>query len=258
MGAISAIILLGCLSASFACARQLVVLLFDLNARHGLPNREHIRQVVRDRCHMIISAPLPGRFLKRSREQRRAEELRREMPNVLRLLSIALESGSSISTALRYAANNSSGALADELKRSIWDIDAGQGFDEALEKLRNRTGGSEFAFLATAMEIQHRSGGSLADILDNVSEMLKQSSELEEDLQTKTAQGRLSSRIVALMPFALLAILSFFSPGYLGGFLASPLGACLFITACLLELLGFFLVRRALVIDFSADLEGSA
>lgn len=177
------------------------------------------------------------------------------MPELLRLLCIALDSGSSLVMALRYAADNCDEPLAGELKRTVWDLESGQGFDEALEKLRGRTGGSEFAYLAVAMEIQHQSGGSLTTILQNVSTLLQQAAELKGDLRTKTAQGRLSSRIVALMPFALLGILSVFSPGYLTGFLASPLGICLFALAMLLEATGILLVRRALAIDFTVDLE---
>ena len=58
-----------------------------------------------------------------------------------------------------------------------------------------------------------------------------------------------------LLGFALLGILSVFSPGYLTGFLASPLGICLFALAMLLEATGILLVRRALAIDFTVDLE---
>ena len=159
--------------------------------------------------------------------------------------------------ALRYAADNCDDPLAGELKRTVWDLEAGQGFDEALENLRARTGGSEFAYLAVAMEIQHQSGSSLTNILENVSTLLQQSAELKEELRTKTAQGRLSSRIVALVPFVLLGILSIFSPGYLVEFLSSPLGICLFALAMLLEVAGVLLVRRALAIDFTVDLEGA-
>ena len=90
-----------------------------------------------------------------------------------------------------------------------------------------------------------------------MSTLLQQSAELKEELRTKTAQGRLSSRIVALVPFVLLGILSIFSPGYLVEFLSSPLGICLFALAMLLEVAGVLLVRRALAIDFTVDLEGA-
>lgn len=254
MGAIGAVLLLGSLIATFACIYRTTLLV--MHARPGA-KLAHVdrRLMFEDAKARIASTKLLAPVLGKAREKKRIEELQKGMPEVLRLLCIALESGSSLVMALRYAANNCEDPLASELKRTVWDLEAGQGFDEALEKLRARTGGSEFAYLAVAMEIQHQSGGSLANILESVSTLLQQSAELKEDLHTKTTQGRLSSRIVALMPFALLGILSTFSPGYLVEFLSSPLGVCLFALAILLEVVGVLLVRRALAIDFTVDLE---
>ena len=102
------------------------------------------------------------------------------------------------------------------------------------------------------MEIQHRSGGSLGEVLASVSDSLRQSAELEEELRTKTTQGRLSARIVAWMPLALAALITVLSPGYFGAFFSSPLGIALLITALLLEVAGVLLVKKALAVDLSA------
>ena len=244
MGAISAVLLFASIIATFLCVRKAVPLLAHLRRTLPLAHVDR-RLVLEDAKGRIASTRLLAPILGKAREKKRAEELQKGMPELLRLLCIALDSGSSLVMALRYAADNCDEPLAGELKRTVWDLESGQG----------RTGGSEFAYLAVAMEIQHQSGGSLTTILQNVSTLLQQAAELKEDLRTKTAQGRLSSRIVALMPFALLGILSVFSPGYLTGFLASPLGICLFALAMLLEATGILLVRRALAIDFTVDLE---
>lgn len=256
MGAISAVLLLGGLIATFTCIYKTMLLVMSAlpGAKLAHVDKQLLLENAKDR---VSSAKLLAPVLGKARERKRVEELQKGMPEVLRLLCIALESGSSLVMALRYAADNCDDPLAGELKRTVWDLEAGQGFDEALENLRARTGSSEFAYLAVAMEIQHQSGGSLTSILENVSTLLQQSAELKEELRAKTAQGRLSSRIVALVPFVLLGILSIFSPGYLVEFLSSPLGICLFALAMLLEVAGVLLVRRALAIDFTVDLEGA-
>lgn len=256
MGAISAALLVLALLTCFYCAfciasRMYMRFVHDKTERHR--KRSSLRQAAKDR--IMGFAPLAKTVDKLS-SKRRAEEFERDLPEVLRLLCTALESGASLTMALRYAADNCDEPLASELKRTVWDLEAGQGFDEAIENLRGRTGGAEFSYLAICMEIQHSSGGSLREILNSTAEMLKQSAELKEDLRTKTTQGRLSSKIVALMPFALLAILSLFSPGYLSVFFESALGILLFVLALVLEAAGVMLVWRALKIDFSVDLEG--
>lgn len=254
MGAISALILLAALAMTFEGARRLALICF--NQLHMRQIGLHSGKIILDHMRKWSLTIKPyERLVNRLRLRKRTEEFERGMPEVLRLLCIALESGSSLVLALRYAADNCDEPLASELKRTVWDLEAGQGFDEALDKLRSRTGGTEFAYLAVAMEIQHQSGGSLTDILTSVSTMLQQSASLKEDLRTKTTQGRLSCRVVAIMPFALLALLSLFSPDYLSSFLSSPLGILLFALALLLEGAGIVLVRRAVAIDFTVDLE---
>jgi tight adherence protein B len=193
-------------------------------------------------------------FVLRRQEKKRLRELRREMPEALRLLCIALDSGQSLVKALLYAANNCQEPLALELKQAVWDLEAGHGFDEAMENLRSRSGGSEFAYLAVAMEIQHRSGGSLTGVLATVSKALSDSFDMDEELKTKTTQGRLSARIVATMPIILLMILSLFSQNYFGLFFSSSLGILMLIVAIVLEFVGVLFVRRTLAIDFSSGI----
>ena len=194
----------------------------------------------------------------RRQQKRRAREMREAMPEMLRLLCIALDSGSSLVQALDYAASNCPEPLAGELQRAVWDMQAGQGFSEAMEKLRERAGGAEFSYLAVAMEVQHQTGSSLSDVLASVSQSLAGVAELEESLETQTTQGRLSARVVAIMPVAILALLSVLSPGYVTVFFESALGVCVFALAVLLELAGCVLVRKATSVDMGAGTLGGA
>ena len=256
MGTISAALLALALLACFYsvfCVSSRAYMCFARSRSERHRKGTSLRQTIKN--GVMGFAPF-ATIVDRLSRKKRSEEFERELPEVLRLLCTALESGASLTMALRYAADNCDEPLASELKRTVWDLEAGQGFDEAIENLRKRTGGAEFSYLAICMEIQHSSGGSLREILNSTAGMLKQSAELKEDLRTKTTQGRLSSRIVALMPFALLAILSLFSPGYLSIFFESALGILLFALALVLEAAGVVLVWRALKIDFSVDLEG--
>lgn len=255
MASIGAGLLLTGIIATFLSVKSLALLAAGPLARTWNDAKEHKNAPLALLQEALGNNKLYAKARRTFARRKHDDALQAAAPEAIRLLCISLESGSSLALALRYAANNCSEPLASELKRAVWDLEAGQSFNKALEGLRQRTGGTEFAYLAVAMEIQHQSGGSLAPILDNVASLLKQSSELKEELRTKTEQGRLSSRIVAVMPFLLLAVLSVFSPGYLSTFFSSPLGFCLLILALALELIGIVLVRRCLAIDFTLDFE---
>ena len=185
------------------------------------------------------------------------QQLRKGMPQAIRLICIALDSGASLNQALAYAADNSTGPIAKELKHAVWDVKAGRSFQEAMEALRARTGEGEFACLSVAMEIQHSCGGTLSVILASVSNMLEKSAELEEDLVTKTTQAQLSARVVAAMPVVVLALLSLVSPGFIVQFFKTSAGVFILALALLLEVTGAVLVRRSLAIDTGVGAMGT-
>lgn len=249
MALFSAFALLAALIACFVAARYAALAVFRGIA--ALRAGALTRTVRRGRARFVeLLARTPAhRVYKRAVDRKRQDAMRAALPDMLRLLCMALDSGSSLVKGIEYAANNCVEPLATELKRTVWDLEAGQGFDEAMEKLRARTGSDEFAYLAVAMEIQHRCGGSLSVVLADAAASLHKVAELEDALAAGTAQGRLSARIVALLPFVLLAVLSLFSPGYLASFFTSVLGVFMFALALVLEALGVVGVRRVLAVD---------
>lgn len=250
MGAVPACILTLVLAAVFLAVFQGVRALAGSAPWHALAHTRRLSRLSSGELReIVVQVPFASRVFERVHARRRARELERGMPEAIRLLCIALDAGSSLVKALEYAARNCDEPLAGELSRVVWDVQAGQGFDEAMEHLRARTGGTEFAYLAVAMEIQHRSGGSLGEVLRSVSSMLRQNAELDRDLRSKTAQARLSARVVACMPVVLLLILTLLTQNYLGLFFSSPLGVLMFASACALELLGIVLVRRGLCVQ---------
>lgn len=258
MAPISALLLVTALVAALAAGTAGAGALLGL----GRPSAQGARRALGRAADALVglagSVPLLRRSLDRRRAARRDLLYREQMPDALRLLCVALDAGSSLVKALEYAAENAEEPLAQELRRTVWDLQVGQGFDEAMAHLRERTGGAEFAYLAVAMEVQHRSGGSLADVLGTISASLRGSAELAESLRTQTAQGRLSARIVAAMPVAILGAFSMFAPSYLAMFVSGPLGIALLALAIALELCGVAWVRRSLSLDLSSHLGGDA
>ena len=220
--------------------------------------REHLANLCRSMARRSREMRPVAHILARREEHRRARALEAAAPEAFRSLAIALDAGSSLDGALEYAAENCAEPLASELKRVIWDLQAGQGFEEAMASFRSRAGSSELSYLAVAMEIQHRAGGGMRGVLGVAAEALRESAELERELDAQTAQGRLSARIVAALPAALALLISMFSPTYFAAFFSSALGFFLFVFALALEVVGVLAVRRLLSLDLSSGLGGGA
>lgn len=258
MGPLSALLLVVALVCTFVAARYLAYRGCSLASGGRAQIKASANRLLRLMALQVRRCQPVERAIVRVQQAKRAAALRAAMLEMLRLLCMALEAGSSLPKALEYAADNCEEPLSSELRHAVWDLKSGQGFDEAMGKLRERTGGTEISHLVVAMEIQHRTGGSLSNVLSAVADSLQKADELENTLQTQTAQGRLSARVVALMPLVILGMLLVVSPGYLAAFFSSPLGLLMFGFAVVLEAAGVVLVRRVLDIDLSGGaLEGT-
>ncbi len=265
MAAIPALMLIVALIASGYAAARWGQLVFQLVFRHreqkrvaglALPSQQQAEPKDRLMRHVYKFAgrfPWLKRLLDHFEQKRREEAMREALPEMVRLLGIMLGSGASLIQAFEYSAANCPEPLAGELRGAVYGLKAGRAFDDVMQELRERVGGAEFSYLAAAMEIQHKSGGALKDVLASVAGTLQEQSRLHTLLHTKTAQGRLSMRIVSLMPLVLLAVVSLFSPAYVMEFFQSAFGVFLFVFALLLDVLGVFAVRKTLTVDLSAS-----
>ena len=105
--------------------------------------------------------------------------------------------------------------------------------------------------MAVALDVQHQAGGSMRPVLEAARETVEGELALRRALRVQTAQARLSARVVTVMPFALVAVFSLVSKGFLDPFLQSPLGLGLLGLACAMEVAGVLAVRRKLNVEVS-------
>lgn len=185
-------------------------------------------------------------------QQRRHRELRDQLPGALRSISMSVGAGRSLPQSFAYAGEHASGAMAAELVQVVYDVEAGRSLVEAVGLLGQRTDIDELVFVTAALSIQHRTGGSLKDILDSAARSVRDELDLERALQVQTAQARFSSRVVCAMPLLLLCALTLISPGYLQSFFQSVAGTVIFALAIVLDIAGLLAIRRVLGTEVGA------
>ena len=89
----------------------------------------------------------------------------------------------------------------------------------------------------------------MRQVLDAASDTVKGELALRRALRVQTAQAKLSARVVAVMPFILVAAFSLASPDFLSPFFSGPVGYGLLALAITMQVAGIVLVRRALSVD---------
>lgn len=175
--------------------------------------------------------------------RRRAREIEREMPEAFQALAIALGSGCSLAQALRFVGAHAREPLRGEFTRAGFSIDCGVPASESLDALLARLRAPGLDLVALALKISQRTGAPLGDLLSQAADLVGLRIHLRRQLDVKTSQARMSARMVAGMPVALIAVLSTLSTDFRRG-VAEPAGAVSIALALVLNALAWLIISR--------------
>ena len=178
-----------------------------------------------------------------SRERARAAELARQVPEAFRSLAGALAAGNTLSQAIGYVGAMGTGPLHREFARAALRVSCGASPTEALSELAGRTRAPGVALMVTALAVSARTGAPLQGLFMRSARLVERGFELERELAAKTAQVRLSARVVSAMPALMVAVLSLLSPDFREG-LATPAGAGCVAVAAVLDVAALLIIRR--------------
>ena len=190
---------------------------------------------------MCAGIPFLVISVKRQRRFFRFEEL---FPDAMDLLARAVRAGHAFTSGLEMIAKEMPSPLSDEFRRTYEQQNLGLPLRDALENMARRMPLPDVRIFVTALLIQRESGGNLAEILDNLSGVIRERFKLMRQIKVFTAQGRLTLYVlIALPPFVGLLIF-FVNREYLMLLFTEPLGHRFLIAGIILQVLGFFVIRK--------------
>jgi tight adherence protein B len=182
-------------------------------------------------------------YVKRRVNKKRAQ-FAEQLPDNLQVLASALRAGHSFVGALSVMVEDAPEPSRSEFRRVIADEQLGVSLDDALHVVVERMENRELEQVALVAALQRQSGGNTAEVLDRVTETIRERFELRRTVQTLTAQGRMSRWIVSLLPVFLLVVISLINPDYMKVLYESTGGriALLFAGACVVS--GSLVIKR--------------
>lgn len=182
--------------------------------------------------------------LRAARDARsRSEELARAMPAAFRSLAASLAAGRTLAQALAYVGAHGHRATRGAFSRSALRMSCGYSSQEALDGLVGELEAPGSELLACALSVSHRTGSPLMGLFERAARMIEGRQALAQELSVKTAQVRLSVRVVCVVPLLLVCALALLSPDYRAG-LATPAGMASVAVAALLDALALLIIRR--------------
>ncbi len=181
-----------------------------------------------------------------TRYARKERELvEREMPEAFAALAISLGSGLSLEQAMRYVGSRSREPVRTEFMRVSVLMACGVSASTALDEMLGRIQAPGLGLVALALKVSQRTGAPLADLLLEAAALVGQRIELARQLDVKTAQVRMSARLVAAMPAVMIAFLVMTSADFRRG-MAAPMGAGALLLALAMNLVAWKIMRSVM------------
>jgi tight adherence protein B len=167
-----------------------------------------------------------------------------QLPDNLQVLASALRAGHSFVGALSVVVNDAPEPAKTEFSRVVADEQLGVPIEDALHVVVERMDNRELEQVALVAALQRETGGNTAEVLDRVTDTIRERFELRRTVQTLTAQGRLSRWVLTLLPVALLAVITLVNPGYIGILYHSLAGKILLVMAAISVTAGSLVIKR--------------
>lgn len=176
--------------------------------------------------------------------RKRLLALEEQLPDALDLISRALRAGHAFSGALDMVATESSEPIAGEFRITFDEINFGIPAQDALVNLATRVPSTDLRFFVIAVLLQRDTGGNLAEILGNLSALIRARFKLLGTIRVLSAEGRLSAWILSLLPFCVAGVINIVNPKFMNVLFTDPIGPKLIGGALVLMAAGIYWMRR--------------
>lgn len=175
---------------------------------------------------------------------KRLDNFQRQLADCLSLVANSLRAGFSFLQTMEIISREMEPPMSTEFERVMRDTTLGKSLDDALHDMDDRVGSADFSLVVTAVLIQQQVGGNLATILDTIRQTISERIRIRREVNTLTAQGKMSGIVLACIPVALALFFYVSSPEYLEPLLTTNIGRIAIIGALFLVIVGFAIIRK--------------
>jgi tight adherence protein B len=194
---------------------------------------------------VVVLLGVVGPFIYLSvRASRRQAKFDEQLPSTLQLLAGALQAGHSLQQAVDTVVHEAGDPIAGEFHRVLTEARLGRPLEEALEAMARRTRSVDFEWTVMAIRLQRQVGGNLAEVLTTVSQTIRDRYALKRQIKALSAEGRLSSIILSVLPLLLFTALLILNPVFLRPLFTTSIGLMMMGGSVVLMLFGVFWLKK--------------
>ena len=172
-----------------------------------------------------------------------------QLPEAIDMLVNAMKSGYSLQAAIKFAGDEMPQPLGPEFARVYDEQRLGMELRNALLSLQERVNTLDCKMFVTALLLQRETGGTLAEVLSNLATLMRERVGLRGQIDTLTAEPKMSAIVLALLPVGLFIIVTMANRQYMSPLWTAPMGKMLLLYAIVSIILGYIVLRKIGQID---------
>ncbi|HEY8173644.1 MAG TPA: type II secretion system F family protein, partial [Dehalococcoidia bacterium] len=196
----------------------------------------------------LVGFMLPAIWL-RLRISRRINKINAQLVETITLIANAQRAGFAFAQGVDVAVKRMGPPISLELTRMLLDMNLGASTESALAGMNERIGSDDVDMVVTAILIQRQTGGNLAEVLESVTETMRDRERIQGEIKTLTSSQRMTGWVLSLWPAALGLLFFAINPSMMSLMWTTGAGIVLLVIWVVLNMMGIFTIRRILDID---------
>lgn len=177
---------------------------------------------------------------------RKFEEM---FPEGLEFLSRSMRAGHAFTVSLELIHSEFQEPLAGEFRRVFDEQNLGLPLEMAFQKFAERVPLMDVRFFVSAVLLQKRTGGNLAELLDKLAYLIRERFKLRGRIRAISAHGRMTGTVLSLIPVVVALIMSWVNPDLIAFFFRDELGRMMMGAAIALQVIGYMVIRKIVAIE---------
>lgn len=174
----------------------------------------------------------------------------KQLSDALSIIGNSIRAGFTFQQAMESISKEMPDPISKEFARTLREIRLGVAMEAALGNMVERLDNGDLELIVSAVLIQRQVGGNLAEILDTISQTIKERIKIKNEIRVLTGGARTSGMIIGLLPVFVLGILMLINPSYISIFFTTSAGLVMMAGSVMLEFIGFMLIKKVVNIKF--------
>ncbi len=160
-----------------------------------------------------------------------------------------MRAGHAFSVSLEMIHREFQEPLAGEFRRTFEEHNLGLPLEVALQKLAKRVPSLDVHFFVSAVLLQKRTGGNLAEILDKLAYVIRERFKLRGRIRAISAHGRMTGLALTCIPLGVAVLMFYVNPDYVRFFFLDDVGRIMMGAAVLLQIIGYIVIKQIVKIE---------